>query len=202
MRCRKAEKLLSDDLDGALGRVGKARLETHIRSCPDCRAYRDGLVRLREAVGPPEERSAEYWVGFERRLEARLDREPAGRSPAAAPSPRRRVLAWTAAGSTVLLVLAAVWYAFLRTEAVGPAVWTPSGDPLASLYLEIEADPELALAVDIEIRASIDEIAPALDAEALVFRAADPLFWDGLSEEELGAIAAGLEEENGLGGPR
>jgi anti-sigma factor RsiW len=202
MRCRKAERLLSDDLDGALGRAGKARLEAHVRSCPDCRAYRDGLARLREAVGPPEERPAEYWAGFERRLEARLDREPAGRVPAAAPLGRRRVLRWTTAGASFLLVLAAVWYAFLRKDAAGPAVWTPSGDPLASLYLEIETDPELALAVDREIKASIDEIAPSLDADALVFRAADPLFWDGLSEEELGAIAAGLERQEGLGGPK
>jgi predicted anti-sigma-YlaC factor YlaD len=202
MRCRKAERLLSDDLDGALGRAGKARLEAHVRTCPDCRAYRDGLARLREAVGPPEERPAEYWAGFERRLEARLDREPGGRVPAAAPSPRRRLLLWTTVGASFLLVLAAVWYAFLRTDAAGPAVWSPSGDPLASFYLEIETDPELALAVDREIKASIDEIAPALDADALVFRAADPLFWDGLSEEELGVIAAGLEQEESPGGPR
>ncbi len=202
MRCRKAERLLSDDLDGALDRAGKTRLEAHVRACPDCRAYRGALARLREAVGPPEERPAEYWSGFERRLEARLDREPGGRGLAAAPSPGRRALAWAAASASFLVILAAVWYGLVRKGAEEQVAWTHSGDPLASPYLGIETDPELALAVDREIRASIDEMAPAMDADALVFRAADPLFWDGLSEEELGAIAAGLEQENGLGGPK
>lgn len=202
MRCRKAERLLSDDLDGAIGSGRMARLEAHLRSCPACRAYRDGLARIGEAVGPSAGRPSEYWAGFESRLEARLDREMAGRGAVGAPFTGRRRLAWSALGASALAVLAAVWFALLRPEPAALAAWLPADDPLARLYLDIEADPELAGAVDREIRASIAELAPAIDADAAALRAADPLFWEGLSEEELGAIAAGLERENGLGGPR
>jgi len=200
MRCRKAERLLSDDLDGALGPGRRARLEAHLQSCPACRAYRDGLARIGEAVRPSAERPSEYWAGFERRLEARLDLDRAGRVAVAEPFSGRRRLAGAAAGASVLAVLAVVWFAFLRPEPVALAVWLPPDDPFASLYLEFEADPELAGAVDREIRASIDEIAPALDEDVAALLAADPLFWEGLSEEELGAIADGLERESGLGG--
>ncbi len=203
MRCRKAERLLSDGLDGTLGPGPAARLEAHTRSCPACRAYRDGLARIGEAVGPPEERPSGYWAGFERRLEARLDREGgAGPSAVGAPFSGRRRLAWAAAGASALAVLAAVWFAWIRPEPAAQAAWLPGVDPFAPLYLEIEADPELAGAVDREISASIDEFAPALDADAAALLSADPLFWGGLSEEELGAIAAGLEQDKGLGGPK
>ena len=200
MRCRRAERLLSDALDGALGPRRGAPLEAHLRSCPACRAYRDSLARIGGAVRPPAERPSEDWAGFESRLEARLDREGAGRDAAGAPVSGRRRLAWAAAGASALAVLAVAWFAFLRPEPVALAIWPPLDDPFASLYLEFEADPELAGAVDREIRASIDEIAPALDEDVAALLAADPLFWEGLSEEELGAIADGLERESGRGG--
>lgn len=203
MRCPRAEKLLSDDLGGALGPARKARLEAHLAACPACRAYRDGLARLRDALDAPLERPAEYWAGFAKRLEARLDREE-GRGSAAgeAPYAGRRRLAWASAAVSALAVLAAVWFALLRPRAAVLSDWPGSDDPLAPLYFAAEADPELARAVDREVRASIDELVAPPDADAAAFRAADPLFWEGLSEAELDAIAEALERENGLGGPR
>jgi anti-sigma factor RsiW len=196
-------KLLSDDLDGSLGPTRKARLEAHLAVCPACRAYRDGLARLREALGAPIERPAEYWAGFEKRLEARIDRgEGAGSAAGVAPFAGRRRLAWASASVSALAVLAAIWFAFLRPRPVALADWPELGDPLAPLYFAAEADPELAQAFDREVRASIDELVAAPDADAAAFRAADPLFWEGLSEAELDAIAEALESENGLGGPR
>jgi len=35
-----------------------------------------------------------------------------------------------------------------------------------------------------------------------VLPAADPLFWEGLSDDDLRAVIAELEAENGRGGPR
>ncbi len=134
------------------------------------------------------------------RLEAKLDREGRGGGPARASFPDRRRLALAAAALGLVAILA-LW--LVRTDRQAPGMtagWFPDIDPLAPLLLEAEADPELGRAVDREIRASIEELAPGPDAAVL--RAADPLFWQGLSEEELGEIVAGLERENGLGGPK
>ncbi|NTV80282.1 MAG: hypothetical protein HGA24_02510 [Candidatus Aminicenantes bacterium] len=94
------------------------------------------------------------------------------------------------------------WFWLLRPRPILIADWPQDEYGLAPLLLEAEADPELERAVEGEISASIGEIAPAADADAAALAAADPLFWEGLSEEELGAIAAGLERDNGLGGPK
>ncbi len=200
MRCRKARKLLSDELDGALVPRRGDRLGAHLRSCPACREYRLDLGRIRGALAPPAERPDGYWAGFEMRLEAKLDREGRGGGPARAPFPARRRPALAAAALGLVAILA-LW--LVRTDRQAPGMtagWFPDIDPLAPLLLEAEADPELGRAVDREIRASIEELAPGPDAAVL--RAADPLFWQGLSEEELGEIVAGLERENGLGGPK
>lgn len=203
MRCRGAKKLLSDDLDGALGPARKARLEAHLEACPACRSYRRDLARLRMALSVPVERPAEYWAGFEERLEARLDRgEGAGRAAGNLPNAGRRRLAWASAAVSAMALLAAAWFGYLRPRPAVPADWPGLDDPFAPLYVAAEADPELARAVDREIRASIDELVSPPDADAAALRAADPLFWEGLSEAELDAIAEALERENGLGGPR
>jgi hypothetical protein len=70
------------------------------------------------------------------------------------------------------------------------------------LLLEAEADPELEKAVAGEIRDSIAELVPALDADAAALAASDPLFWGDLSEEELAVIADWMEKEAGRGGPK
>jgi hypothetical protein len=201
MRCRAAQRRLSDELDGALDPRRRSRLEGHLRVCPACRAYRGGLARLQAGVRPEAGRSAEYWAGFEKRLEARLDGEEAGRRAVESPFAGRRRVAWAVAG-LALAAVAAAWFGLLRPRPILIADWPQDEYGLAPLLLEAEADPELERAVEGEIRASIGEIAPAADADAAAFAAADPLFWEGLSEEELGAIAAGLERDNGLGGPK
>jgi anti-sigma factor RsiW len=199
MRCRTARRRLSDELDGTLDAGRLSRLEAHLRACPACRGYRGGLVRLQAEVRPEAGRSAEYWAGFEKRLEARLDREEAGRFAVGRPFAARRRVAWAIAG-LALAAVAAASFGLLRSRPILLADWPQDENGFAPLLLEAEADPELGRAVEGEIRASIAEIVPATDADAAALAAADPLFWEGLSEEELGAIAAGLERDNGLGG--
>jgi len=201
MRCRTAQRRLSDELDGALDPGRRRRLEAHLRACPACRAYRGGLARLQAKVRPEAGRSAEYWAGFEQRLETRLDREETGRRAVGRPFAARRRAAWAVAG-LALAAVAVAWFGWLRPRPVLTADWPQDENALAPLLLEAEADPELAGAVDGEIRASIAELVPAADADAAALAAADPLFWEGLTEEELGAIAAALERDNGMGGPK
>jgi anti-sigma factor RsiW len=201
MRCRAAEKRLSDGLDGALSPRKRARLEAHLSSCPACRAARDALARLQKDAALPAGRPDEYWAGFERRLEARLDREPAGRKAVGTPFPVRRRLAWAGAG-LALVAAAALWFALPRPRPGLTAAWLPDEDPLAPLLLEAESDPELGRAVEREIQASLEELNPGPGADSAALAAADPLFWESLSEEELGAIVAAMEKETGIGGPK
>ena len=201
MRCRTAEKRLSDWLDGALSPRKRARLEAHLSSCPACRAARDALARLQKEAALPAGPPDGYWADFERRLASRLDREPAGRKAVGTPFPVRRRLAWAVAG-LALVAAAALWIALLRPRPDLTAAWLPDQDPLAPLLLEAEADPELGRAVEREIQASLEKLSPGPGADSAALAAADPLFWESLSEEELGAIVAAMEKETGIGGPK
>jgi hypothetical protein len=201
MRCRTAEKRLSDGLDGALGPRREARLEAHLRSCPGCRGVRDALARLQAEAALPVDRPDAYWAGFEARLASRLDREPAGERPAGMPFPRRRRLAWAVAG-VALIAGAALWLVLLRPRPVLTAGWPFEADPLAPLLLEAESNPELGRAIEKEVQTSLEALSPGPGADSAALAAADPLFWEGLSEQELEAIAAAMEKEQGMGGPK
>jgi anti-sigma factor RsiW len=198
MRCGAARKRLSDDLDGALAPGRRERLEAHLSSCAACRACRDALARLQAAARPGADRAPEYWAGFERRLASRLD----GAGTAPAPFSGRRRLAWTAAGALALAVAGVIWYLIPRQETSVTTAWLAAGDPLLPLIEEAEADPDLAWDIERAIRASIKEMTPVPNADAAALLVADPLFWEGLSEDELRYIAAELENETGRGGPQ
>jgi hypothetical protein len=201
MRCGTARKRLSDELGGALSSERKARLEAHLQRCPACRGYREDLVRLQAEVLPPAGRSPEYWAGFDERLGSKLSGLETGRGAVEAPFSARRRWAWAAAGATALAV-AGIGLAILRPRAAVTAAWVPYEDGLTPLIQEAEADPELERDLDREILASIEEMTPVPDADVAALPAADPLFWEGLSEDELRAIASELEKETGPGGPK
>lgn len=201
MRCETVKKRLSDDLDGALGPAKKARLEAHLRGCPGCRAYRAGLVRLQSGAAPAADRSPEYWTGFEDRLGSKLEGIEPGRRTVCVPFSARRRRAWAAAG---FLAIAAAGTYFAVSRAAGPreTAWVTYEDSLAPLLQEAEANPEFGNLVNREILASIEDMTPVIEKDFAVPVAADPLFWEGLSEEELGYIASELERETGRGGPK
>jgi hypothetical protein len=184
-----------------LGPGRKARLEDHLRSCAACRAYKDGLVCLQAGALPPAEPSADYWDSFETRQAARLRGVEIGRNAVAAPFVSRRNQAWAAA-AVVVLAAAGIWLALLRKGPAPMEAWVSPEDALTPLLQEAEADPELGNLVNREVLASIAELAPPLDADVAALSAADPLFWEGLSEDELLAIASELEKETGHGGPQ
>lgn len=53
MDCRRAEELLSDHYEGSLDAVLEADLTAHLGSCPDCRALREALAQVIEALQSP-----------------------------------------------------------------------------------------------------------------------------------------------------
>jgi anti-sigma factor RsiW len=61
LTCRELVDLLTDHLEDALPPLERARVEEHLATCPDCRAYLEQmrttielLGRLREETVPPE----------------------------------------------------------------------------------------------------------------------------------------------------
>jgi len=100
----------------------------------------------------------------------------------------------------MVLAGAGIWYALLRPQMPVTEAWVPYEDIMGPLVQAAEADPELAAAVDREVRAAIDEMTPAEDADAVVLSAADPLFWEGLGDDELRDIVTELEDGTGRGG--
>ncbi|NLH75857.1 MAG: zf-HC2 domain-containing protein [Acidobacteria bacterium] len=202
MRCRTVERRLSDGFDRALAPGAAARLEAHLRVCPSCRAHRAALARLQAASGPPAGRSPEDWAVFEHKLEARLDAWESGRAGRSAPIAWRPRAAFAAAAALVLAG-AALWVVLARSgPEAGPFAWVPSADGIAPLIREAETDPGLEGAVGRYLSESLAELAPAVDADAAALTAADPLFWESLSDDELGAVAEALGKETGLGGPQ
>lgn len=201
MRCETVKRWLSDDRDGALAPERRVRLEAHLRECRDCRGYRVVLSRIQAGTPPVADRSPEYWSAFERRLESKLDDVESIRGPARAPLFAGRRWAWAAAGFLVMAAVG-VYFAVRRPAGALETAWVPYQDPLAQLLMEAEADPEVENLVNRELLASLSDADPDADGDDGVLVASDPLFWEGLSEEELEYIAAELERETGNGGPK
>lgn len=200
MRCATVRRRLSDEVDGALRPGPKDRLEAHLRSCPACAAYKRGLSRIQAQGRLAGERSPRDWAAFERALERRLDTVETGRRRVGRPFAGRTGWAWAAAAATVLVAVSA-WYALRRPAGPPAETWAAYDDVLTPLVVAAESDTELAGRVDREVGALIDAIVPAPDVEAVVLPAADPLFWEGLSDDDLRRIISDLEQESGLGGP-
>lgn len=201
MRCETIKKWLSDGLDGSLAPAKKARLETHLRGCPGCRGYWADLTRLQAGAAPAADRSPEYWTGFEERLGSKLAGIDPGRRTVCVPLSARRRWAWVAAGF-LAIAAAGTYFAVSRAAGTVETAWVPYEDSLAPLLQEAEANPELGSLVNREILASIEELTPVPENDLAVPLAADPLFWEGLSEDELRYIASELERETGRGGPK
>lgn len=202
MRCVTARRRLSDALDGALGPARRARLESHLRDCPDCRGHRDILARLQAASRSPEA-PAGGWEAFEKRVEARLQAEETGRARVRAPFAARRLRAWAAAAALVLAGVA-LWRVFLGPAPVPQTDWYAYEDVVGPLAADEPAGPALSAWVDREMGAEIAGAMPAGAGESALVPADDPFFWEGLTDEELKAVALALEgqEDPGQGGPR
>jgi hypothetical protein len=111
MRCHRAQRDLSEYVDGSLAGRKRARLERHLAACPACRQVLEdfrAITDVAPALAGPELR-ASVWPRIRARLEA-LEMEP---SRAGVPVPGRRAFGWGmpalkfAGVAAIILMLAA-----------------------------------------------------------------------------------------------
>ena len=190
MRCERIRRMQSDDMDGALAPRDKDVLSRHLASCPSCRAYRESLLKL-QAGALDLNRGAERPDADWRDFGARLADERASSAPAAG----RRAWAWGGAGLAAAAAVAAA-FLLLRPAGVRPGPFVFSfEDTVSSLLAEIGDDAELESAFAGALQASIEEAVGGADSGDYGARSGDPLFWEGLSDDDLARIEAGLRKE-------
>jgi hypothetical protein len=196
MRCEKAERWISDDLDGALSAGRKKRkLEAHLTSCPGCRSYRERSVRLAGIVVQAPVRTEDEKRAFLARLDVRIRALKAGaasgkdrtrQAPAFFPGSR-----WAWAGAASLLVLAAGLYLVLAPGGpVGTIFQAAPEETWASLERQLETSPDLVRDIDASLRASLDEPLRDMSAEVIPLIIEHDLFLEGLSDEDAELLAA------------
>jgi len=128
MRCARAQRKISEHIDGELGAAGIRRLERHLDKCAACRKVREDLTSLvREAreIETPQP-SDRPWAGIKAGLAAARRETPAA-------APRLKERAWlpgfppalrlAAAGLLALVLVAAGAFLGQRVlKSRGPAV--------------------------------------------------------------------------------
>lgn len=196
--------MISDALDEALSGRRAARLARHLEGCAACRRYEReaGLIQAGAGGLADPGLTAGAWADFGRRLEAKVAAASAqaptaaGRGGSSLPGAK---WAWAAAASAALLLFAA-YLAFLRPGGRREAVPSPFEDSLFQVLGEAGASPELESSLNRAVVASIEESARPAAGEAAVSFGDNPLFWESLSEGELGDIESALRKETKLGG--
>lgn len=213
MSCGTWKKRISDAQDGALSGKQAVRLERHLRQCVSCRTYRDDLARLGKGakdLADPGLAPGE-WEDFGRRLDSRLaasvpPREAGGGRDDEQGDVRVRArlpVFWTWARAGVgFLILAFVvtYFAVLRPRRGQEPVFLSFEDSVAQVIGEIGPDPELESSFNRQIVVSISEAAGDESETSAVRFDDNPMFWEGMSEEDLRFIESELRKEQGHGG--
>jgi hypothetical protein len=131
MTCARAEELLSDDVEGALAEPLASELRAHLADCSACRALREELVFVTQALGEYPDLAPSPTLAA-RAAEAALRRAKvlpmpsrpaflAGPAPAQARVPRRGPLPAWAQSLAAGLALVTVGLFLLTTRSEAPA---------------------------------------------------------------------------------
>jgi len=125
MDCRETQTLLTAFHDGELPAADRARVEEHLRGCPECGALLTDLARADQSAGVPDPGPA-YWDRFNARVMDRVDREADGPEVAVLRpkhgwmrQPLRYLVPAAAAAALVVMV---VRYGGMHPGAPTPAV--------------------------------------------------------------------------------
>lgn len=197
MRCKSYKRLISDGLDGPLEPAPKARLEAHLASCRDCRAYGKALEKLQTASRASFAAAA---IPDPRRMARSLARLKAGLReasvlPVSAPRPR---WVWAGAAAALFVAFSGLYLVFFRLDPTVDFVPYAYSDARSGLALSLAEDDALAQAFDSAIRASLDEAVAAVPAEVEPLVVDTGRYLDSLSDEEVLLLEAAIQESKAL----
>ena len=174
MDCRETQPMLTAFHDGELHAADRARVEEHLRGCPECVALLAGLARVDRAAGVPDPGPA-YWDRFNARVMDRIAREADGPGVTVLRPKggwiRQQLRYLVPAAAAAALVVGVVHYGGMRPVAPTPtappaasdrAAPVPAGQPMA------KAEPETRATKKAESTAVMRRVPPpALDQERI-----------------------------------
>ena len=171
MDCRETRTLLTAFHDGELPAADRARVEEHLRGCPECAALLADLARVDRAAGVPDPGPA-YWDRFNARVLDRVEREADGpRAAVLRPKGgwvRQQLRYLVPAAAAAALVVGIVHYGGMRpgapTPTVPPAVSEPAAMDSAG-ERRTEAEPESRTAKKPEGAAVARRVPPPVPAK-------------------------------------
>jgi tetratricopeptide (TPR) repeat protein len=129
MKCAKAKKWISHDIDDGLNSAQKRVLEAHLQACPECQKLRENFKKITAAAQKLEEFSprGETWFKIASQMKAKQNGtvQPVRKGlKGFFPSPR--VLVWTASAALLFVVVAGTFF-------FGPKIWKQ--DPGSQKYV-------------------------------------------------------------------
>jgi hypothetical protein len=166
MECRETQTLLTAFHDGELPAADRARVEEHLRGCPECGAMLDDLVRADQAAGVPDPGPA-YWDRFNARVMDRVEQETDGpRVAILRPKGgwmRQQLRYLVPAAAAAALVVGIVRYGGMHpgapTPTVPPVVSEPAAPDSAGQRMA-KAEPESRATKKAEGSAVVQRVPP------------------------------------------
>jgi hypothetical protein len=181
-------------LAGVLSGKRAAKLESHLRGCPSCRAF-EREARLIQEKAPaliPRETPPGDWQGSMDRLRARLAGEARkeGREIVRRPA---WGLKWAAVAAPLLLAAAVGLYVLLPGGAATGRLYVSAEEQQASMAFELEDNPELLSAFNQVLESSLVEEMGAAGPGSHGLD--NPLLFQEVTDEELAFVLEELKKE-------
>ncbi len=198
MKCRKIEKLLSDDIDGDLPEKKKKTLETHLRKCSSCSSYAKNIERFHEQAKNLErlEVSPVYWEEFTSRIKTEISYAQQEKMRGL---PQFLRWPWTWAGAAFLFVIVIGLFLYLAQNKTPQEVYVFSFESsLAKIYQEIGSDQELEQLFNSAILASIGETLEDSGWGERPDFYENLILWENLTEEEMRYLESEIKKNNKL----